>query len=95
MNRPLEANPAVPVLREPLLIEPGPATRPGSEPSARRLREALGDRSARVGVIGLGYVGLPLVELFASTGFPVLGFDVDPVKVARLTEGRSYIDTPR
>jgi UDP-N-acetyl-D-glucosamine dehydrogenase len=44
-----------------------------------------------VGVIGLGYVGLPLVELFASKGFPVLGLDIDPAKVERLQAGQSYI----
>jgi UDP-N-acetyl-D-glucosamine dehydrogenase len=42
-------------------------------------------------VIGLGYVGLPLVELFAGRGFAVLGFDIDPVKVEKLESGQSYI----
>ena len=37
------------------------------------LRRAIADRTARVGVIGLGYVGLPLVELFAGSGFPSWG----------------------
>jgi UDP-N-acetyl-D-glucosamine dehydrogenase len=46
---------------------------------------------ARVGVIGLGYVGLPLVRLFASKGFTVTGFDVDQTKIAALNSGRSYI----
>jgi UDP-N-acetyl-D-glucosamine dehydrogenase len=46
---------------------------------------------ARVGVIGLGYVGLPLVRLFASKGFSVTGFDVDSSKVSALAAGRSYI----
>ena len=48
-------------------------------------------RHARVAVIGLGYVGLPLVELFVTAGFPVLGFDIDPVKVESLNRGTSYI----
>lgn len=48
-------------------------------------------RSARVGVIGLGYVGLPLALVFCEAGFPVVGFDVDPDKVARLDRGESYI----
>jgi UDP-N-acetyl-D-glucosamine dehydrogenase len=48
-------------------------------------------RVARVGIIGLGYVGLPLACAFAERGFPVLGFDVDPAKVARLRRGESYI----
>ena len=41
------------------------------------LLERIRNNTARVGVIGLGYVGLPLIELFASKGFPVLGFDID------------------
>jgi UDP-N-acetyl-D-glucosamine dehydrogenase len=48
-------------------------------------------REARIGVIGLGYVGLPLVIEFCKAGFPVTGFDIDPEKVASLTKGRSYI----
>jgi UDP-N-acetyl-D-glucosamine dehydrogenase len=48
-------------------------------------------RSATVGIIGLGYVGLPLARAFARTGFRVLGFDIDPVKVAKLNAGQSYI----
>ena len=46
---------------------------------------------AIVGVIGLGYVGLPLALRFIEKGFSVMGFDVDPTKVAMLREGRSYI----
>jgi len=46
---------------------------------------------AVVGVIGLGYVGLPLVRLFASKGFRVLGFDIDQAKIERLQRGESYI----
>lgn len=48
-------------------------------------------RRARVGVIGLGYVGLPLARVFSQAGFRVLGFDIDPEKVRALGEGRSYI----
>jgi UDP-N-acetyl-D-glucosamine dehydrogenase len=48
-------------------------------------------RTARVAVIGLGYVGLPLAETFAWGGYPVLGFDVDAVKIAKLDRGESYI----
>ena len=46
---------------------------------------------ARVAVMGLGYVGLPLVRLFASKGFRVIAFDIDRSKVAQLNQGRSYI----
>jgi UDP-N-acetyl-D-glucosamine dehydrogenase len=48
-------------------------------------------RQACVGIIGLGYVGLPLARAFAAGGFPVLGFDVDHSKVAKLRRGESYI----
>ncbi len=48
-------------------------------------------RTARVAVIGLGYVGLPLAETFAWGGYPVLGFDIDGQKVAKLRRGESYI----
>ena len=47
--------------------------------------------TVRVGIIGLGYVGLPLARAFAERGIAVLGFDVDPVKVAKLEKGQSYI----
>jgi UDP-N-acetyl-D-glucosamine dehydrogenase len=48
-------------------------------------------RTARIAVVGLGYVGLPLAETFASGGYPVVGFDIDPEKVKRLRLGQSYI----
>ena len=48
-------------------------------------------RAARIGVIGLGYVGLPLLLLFEESGFDVLGFDVDAEKVETLKRGESYI----
>jgi UDP-N-acetyl-D-glucosamine dehydrogenase len=48
-------------------------------------------RSARVGIIGLGYVGLPLARAFANAGFEVMGFDVDAKKVESLDHGLSYI----
>lgn len=46
---------------------------------------------ARIGVVGLGYVGLPLVLRFGEEHFPVIGFDVDPEKVRKLNAGESYI----
>ena len=52
-----------------------------------RIRE----RSAVVGVFGLGYVGLPLALRFSEAGFRVLGFDIDPAKVESLNSGRSYL----
>ena len=47
--------------------------------------------TVRVGIIGLGYVGLPLARAFAERGIAVLGFDIDPAKVAKLERGESYI----
>ena len=55
------------------------------------LEEKIAARHAQVGVIGLGYVGLPLVIAFCKAGFRVTGFDIDPEKVYMLREGRSYI----
>src|SRR5260370_17108102 len=49
------------------------------------------NKQARIGVIGLGYVGLPLAVEFARAGFDVTGFDVDESKVAEINAGRSYI----
>jgi UDP-N-acetyl-D-glucosamine dehydrogenase len=63
---------------------------PGAEATAL-LQRKLEDKTAQVGVIGLGYVGLPLALLFARKGFSATGFDVDPAKVAKLERGESYI----
>ncbi len=52
----------------------------------------IGDRTARVGVIGLGYVGLPLAVTAAKRGMPVTGFDIDATKIDRLHRGESYIE---
>lgn len=49
------------------------------------------DRSARVGILGLGYAGLPLTCCFAEAGFETLGFDIDRSKIDQLQAGRSYI----
>jgi UDP-N-acetyl-D-glucosamine dehydrogenase len=56
-----------------------------------RLRERIGDRSAVIGIIGLGYVGLPLAVLVAQRGYPIIGIDIDPEKPARLDRFESYI----
>jgi UDP-N-acetyl-D-glucosamine dehydrogenase len=48
-------------------------------------------RRAKIGVIGLGYVGLPLIQAFVRAGFRTLGFDVDEAKIQRLKRGESYI----
>ncbi|MEX2214944.1 MAG: nucleotide sugar dehydrogenase [Phycisphaeraceae bacterium] len=55
------------------------------------LLEKIAARRAVVGVIGLGYVGLPLLRAFFEAGFPVIGFDVDPEKVRHLKAGHNYL----
>jgi UDP-N-acetyl-D-glucosamine dehydrogenase len=55
------------------------------------LEKRIKKREACVGVIGLGYVGLPLVKTFLNAGFRVIGFDVDKDKVSSLNKARSYI----
>jgi UDP-N-acetyl-D-glucosamine dehydrogenase len=57
-----------------------------------QLIEKLERRTAVIGIIGLGYVGLPLSLRYAQAGFRVLGIDIDPAKVARLNAGASYIE---
>ena len=66
----------------------GPFT-PGTRVSG--LSAKLQDRTARVGVIGLGYVGLPLALLCAKAGLHATGFDIDPRKIEKLRQGESYI----
>ncbi|HWB29091.1 MAG TPA: nucleotide sugar dehydrogenase [Vicinamibacterales bacterium] len=62
---------------------------------AAALHAKLAGRTARTGVVGLGYVGLPLAVEFARAGFSVTGIDLDARKVAAINEGRSYIqDVP-
>jgi UDP-N-acetyl-D-glucosamine dehydrogenase len=59
------------------------------------LLDLIRQRKAKIGVIGLGYVGLPLAVEFARGGFDVTGFDVDEGKIAEINRGRSYIpDVP-
>lgn len=57
----------------------------------RSLLEAIGRKTASIGIIGLGYVGLPLARAFTDKGFTVLGFDTDATKVVKLLRGESYI----
>ena len=56
------------------------------------LQEKITDKSAVVGVIGLGYVGLPLSVEYAKAGFHVIGIDNDPRKITKLRAGENYID---
>jgi len=55
------------------------------------LEQKIADKTAMIGVIGLGYVGLPLIRAFTRAGFRTMGFDVDQSKVEKLKAGKSYI----
>src|SRR5690349_14273762 len=77
-------------------IQPQAAIAPDSASAVAELLQAkILSRRARVGIVGLGYVGLPLAVEFAKAGFTVTGLDVVPEKVARLNLGDSYVqDVP-
>ncbi|HKY94314.1 MAG TPA: nucleotide sugar dehydrogenase [Kiloniellales bacterium] len=62
-----------------------------SDTTADRLHGLIEGRQAKIGIMGLGYVGLPLARAFAQAGFTVLGFDTDPEKRSHLLAGRSYL----
>jgi UDP-N-acetyl-D-glucosamine dehydrogenase len=64
----------------------------GLDPAAQKLIRKLKSGKARVGVIGLGYVGLPLVDVFGHHGYTVVGIDVDQRKIDALNKGKSYIE---
>jgi len=68
-------------------------SRPGNTEKGEKmnLAEKIESGDALVGIIGLGYVGLPLALAFAGKGFKVVGFDIDEKKVKALNAGRSYI----
>jgi len=63
----------------------------GSAALPEGLLAAIESRRARVGIIGLGYVGLPLALAVTASGFPVIGYDIDAEKITALQTGRSYI----
>jgi UDP-N-acetyl-D-glucosamine dehydrogenase len=69
-----------------------PVARMTSSTVVTDLAARIETRTATIGVIGLGYVGLPLALLFAESDFTVIGFDVDPAKVDALSRGASYIN---
>lgn len=60
--------------------------------TARRLSEKVRAKKARVAIIGLGYVGLPLAAAFVKKGFSVIGLDLDPKRVEQIQRGRSYVE---
>ena len=59
---------------------------------ARQLRAKITNRQARIGIVGLGYVGLPLAVEFSQAGFRVVGIDTDKRLVAGIRAGRSHIE---
>lgn len=63
----------------------------GDSTAFDQLKSAIENRNATVGVIGLGYVGLPLAAAIATAGYNTIGFDTDPEKPPRLNRGESYI----
>ena len=69
---------------------PDAAAVAGADPFVGLLARIM-SREARIGVIGLGYVGLPLAKVFWNQGYRITGFDIDPEKVGALSEGDSYI----
>ena len=56
-----------------------------------QLKKKMEDRDARIGIIGMGYVGLPLALLFSNERYQVTGFDIEAGKVKTLNQGGSYI----
>lgn len=58
----------------------------------KELIKKLENKSAIIGIVGLGYVGLPLMIRYSEVGFKVIGFDIDDYKVTNLNEGKSYIE---
>ncbi len=58
----------------------------------QRLVERIGDRSARIGIVGLGYVGLPTAVAYADAGFTVVGIDTNAERCAAIMAGESYIE---
>src|SRR3989441_1202174 len=86
-------------------LQRGPAAEPRQERDGRvmqapvdhatRLSRRIADHTARISVIGQGYVGLPVAVEFAKVGFPVAGLDTDPDRVAALASGRSHVPDVR
>ena len=57
-----------------------------------KLIKKFSDKSATIGIIGLGYVGLPLAIRYAEVGYKVIGFDIDPDKTKKINAGTTYIN---
>ena len=70
----------------------GEAVRSATSPQAEAAAAAYAERRAVIGIVGLGYVGLPLALRFAEAGLRVIGFDIDPGKPQKIAAGLSYIN---
>ncbi|MCA9542568.1 MAG: nucleotide sugar dehydrogenase, partial [Myxococcales bacterium] len=68
-----------------------PETMVETSSPAVQFEQRLRDKTAKIGVVGLGYVGLPLLRAYFQAGFPVIGFDVDQSKIDLLQKGESYL----
>ena len=66
--------------------------RPVDREWAASFKTRLENKTATIGIIGLGYVGLPLIQAFVNAGFRTIGFDVDGSKIAKLEKAQTYID---
>jgi UDP-N-acetyl-D-glucosamine dehydrogenase len=69
----------------------GATERPRTMNALATLQQKIAGKTALIGIVGLGYVGLPLSLRFAEVGFKVIGFDIDPEKPRLLEKGESYI----
>src|SRR5690349_249148 len=67
------------------------AAPPAQETMAEQFVRRVGERDLIIGVVGLGYVGLPLAEALFKQGFRIVGFDVDQSKLHAIGAGRTYI----
>ncbi len=63
----------------------------GASKDAVELLEKFESKTAKIGIVGLGYVGLPLSKALLENGYSVIGFDVDQRKIDAIAEGRAYI----
>ena len=82
---------ALPCIHWTFLPETSMTTFSAAEPFIERFKTKIQQREARIGIIGLGYVGLPLALLYSEQKFQVTGFDIDSRKVETLAKGGSYI----
>ena len=80
-----------PGLNEAIAPLPQAARLSGEKKIFMSLERKIADKTAIIGVIGLGYVGLPLLHAFHKAGYPVIGFDVDPRKIDALHRGENYL----